>query len=883
MDYTITGSGVTVYSKDTPVTQFGNIFSAGSSNTIYLSAYIAAAPTYGTNRIYGVGVYNLLNYMSNPGPVTVDLSKGVATNGYGGSDFFTGITGVQLSSFADIAYGSNNSETFYLASGNDVVYGGGGFDVVTFYSAESKDYQVSYDLGQDLWTVKYGQDTKKLYQIDEVQFGDKVFLSTKPVTLNNGNALTFAGSWKAFEAVSSKANGQLANTFHSLIKIDNSGFYGLVNTGWGYSGFDTTQTIPSRVNISLLTPNSTGELGINTSKYISDPSTWGGGSVVVADFNSDGFPDIFLASHNESPTVPEPSTAYLSTPKGTYSKVTLNDSVAAHDASLFYSNNVPMVVATTYAGIADPTYKFNNGNFTVTKVNIEYQDNGKTAEHYEGSATVIGNFGKNKAMELVRGDTLSYGDTTTNPWGKITNSTFKVFSFEEPNNISQLPIQVIPAYLSTVPAYQNFESYLGKGISHITRVWSEDLNHDGALDLLATESMWSDGSDIYPSAIQVLLNNGDGTFIDKTAKLNPDIKLAINEFDYTPSFVDIDRSGIDTLLFAGVYTPTQSRHSNFVLLNDGTGRLHVALHDQFVELTPLVYEFLNKQYAENSAYWIGPFTSSTPIPKYIGIPQPDGSLNFVAEVSTNYKLPNGWLQSEYQYVNVPLHYNPSISFSESINISDRNNSTLLRTWAGNDSFKDTNANSLPAHIDGGVGIDTAIYSGSIKDYKIISLANSSYEVRLASLQSNLPKIDDTLVHIERLRFANTNLALDLDGNAGTTAKILGAVFGKESISNKSYVGIGLSFLDAGWTYDNLAALALDAAGAKTNDQIVSLLWKNVIGTTPTAADKQPFIALLENGMTAGSLAHLAADTSFNASNINLVGLAQTGIEYIPLS
>jgi len=55
------------------------------------------------------------------------------------------------------------------------------------------------------------------------------------------------------------------------------------------------------------------------------------------------------------------------------------------------------------------------------------------------------------------------------------------------------------------------------------------------------------------------------------------------------------------------------------------------------------------------------------------------------------------------------------------------------------------------------------------------------------------------------------------------------------------------------------------------------------GTKPSAADKQPFIALLENGMSGGALAHLAADTSFNATNINFVGLAQTGIEYIPVS
>ena len=95
---------------------------------------------------------------------------------------------------------------------------------------------------------------------------------------------------------------------------------------------------------------------------------------------------------------------------------------------------------------------------------------------------------------------------------------------------------------------------------------------------------------------------------------------------------------------------------------------------------------------------------------------------------------------------------------------------------------------------------------------------------------------------------------------------MGSVFGKDSLNNKNYVGIGLHFLDSGWTYDNLAALALDAAGAKTNDQIVTLLWTNVIGSKPSSADKAPYIALLEKGMSAGALAHLAADSSFNTTN-----------------
>jgi len=38
--------------------------------------------------------------------------------------------------------------------------------------------------------------------------------------------------------------------------------------------------------------------------------------------------------------------------------------------------------------------------------------------------------------------------------------------------------------------------------------------------------------------------------------------------------------------------------------------------------------------------------------------------------------------------------------------------------------------------------------------------------------------------------------------------------------------------------------------------------------------------MLANEMKAGDLVVLAADTAFNTSNINLVGLAQTGLEYI---
>jgi serralysin len=84
------------------------------------------------------------------------------------------------------------------------------------------------------------------------------------------------------------------------------------------------------------------------------------------------------------------------------------------------------------------------------------------------------------------------------------------------------------------------------------------------------------------------------------------------------------------------------------------------------------------------------------------------------------------------------------------------------------------------------------------------------------------------------------------------------------------------------SYSDLGALALTAVGATTNDAVVSTLWKNVIGTEATTAIKAPYIKMLTDGMKVGDLVVLAADTSFNTTNINLVGLAQTGIEYLPV-
>lgn len=199
------------------------------------------------------------------------------------------------------------------------------------------------------------------------------------------------------------------------------------------------------------------------------------------------------------------------------------------------------------------------------------------------------------------------------------------------------------------------------------------------------------------------------------------------------------------------------------------------------------------------------------------------------------------------------------------------NQTLTGTSA-NESFTGSAGNDT---IDGGADIDTALYSGNRANY---TLAKASSGWTVSSASDGV----DTLSNIERVKFAETSIALDISGNAGTTAKILGAVFGKAEVANKTYVGIGLSLLDGGASYQDMIQLALNAKlgdGFSTTDE-VTLLYQNLLGTQVSASDLSYWTSTVNSGQfTQASLAVMAADTALNVVNINLVGLAQTGIEY----
>lgn len=186
------------------------------------------------------------------------------------------------------------------------------------------------------------------------------------------------------------------------------------------------------------------------------------------------------------------------------------------------------------------------------------------------------------------------------------------------------------------------------------------------------------------------------------------------------------------------------------------------------------------------------------------------------------------------------------------------------------------------------GIDTAVYDSVFSDYIVTSTAQYMFTV---TGNSAAPDSDagtaytDTLENIERLQFSDKSWAYDLEGDAGSVAKILGAVFSPSSVSNTTYVGIGLYYRDNGMGYEDLMQLAIDARlGADaTHSEVVDLLYTNVVGIPPSESNQAYYVGLLDSGTySVSGLGVLAADHNQNLNNIDLIGLQQTGIEFIPI-
>lgn len=210
---------------------------------------------------------------------------------------------------------------------------------------------------------------------------------------------------------------------------------------------------------------------------------------------------------------------------------------------------------------------------------------------------------------------------------------------------------------------------------------------------------------------------------------------------------------------------------------------------------------------------------------------------------------------------------------------------LINGNGGNDTLKGAGGNDLITGgagndiIDGGAGVDVASYSGNRASYSV----SFNTTTLAATVVGGSGEGTDKLTTVERLKFSDVALALDLNANAGLVAKAVGAVFGASFVSNAARIGEGLDLVDAGMTEAQLITFqaGLQLGQDHTHTAFVQLIWNNVYGRAATAEEEAYWVAQLDTGVhTEGSMGVIFAESAENAANINLTGLAQTGIEYV---
>ncbi len=675
--------------------------------------------------------------------------------------------------------------------------------------------------------------------------------------MNRSLKLTLAGIWTPVDSsylVPDKNYGGLAQTTYAHVPI--AGGNGLFISGWGWTGGfgeDASATAPETVHVAVLAPQADGTLHLSTSNYLASDVINGANSAAVADFNGDGKVDVFLPAHNESPFVARPSTLYLANNGGGFDKVVLNDAVMAHDAQLSIVNKIPTVIASTFSpGDANPIYTWNSGALRATI--------GANLSQVFHQSAVIGNFGSDGTTAVAMGDVFSNvpGD----------NAKIKIYGYANGDLTSTTPLATITPYLTI--KHPDFTSHYGHGITHTYRILTDDFNHDGKADLIAEQSMWVQGN-TFPSALQMIQNQGNNQFVDKTDLLAATVNQNSGEFDYQAKIVDLDHSGINSYLFAGIpagsfidnkLTYDNSRAPNYLLLNDGTGKLYSALHEQFLDFGNQVVQMLNTlrpQYeGTNQSYYIGADLQSAGVPKFVGYQTADGTLNYLAEIQVGRWAAPGLWANQYMFVNVPLQYDARTDFTENVSIDDRNGSTLMRTWAGNDTIHDASA-AASAHIDGGLGNDTAVYNKSTSSYSIKRSTDGSVSVTGGGLT-------DTLVNIERLEFADKrinltirNLALTVSAaDLKTLEELYVAFFNRvpdadglaywigQFKSGMTLKQIAESFYNAGIQYSSLTGFS----ASMTNADFVNVVYKNVLGRQ-SGADSEG-LAYWTNALESGA-------------------------------
>ena len=638
------------------------------------------------------------------------------------------------------------------------------------------------------------------------------------------------------------------------VDLNQDGYKDIALFGFIFPDTGVTAGIPQKSMFYWGSKNGTYELASSSS--IDIPATVHPREFVTADFNKDGKLDLFVADHGWD-TAPYPggqNQLILSGPTG-WTNATVNlpqrldftHSTAVGDVNKdgnidIFLGNTATVPAPFSASIL---YGNGKGQFNESTSYLPNELKGSDALRF--TSVSLSDLNNDGWIELI------IGNDGNNPKGQ------SVVYWNDSGLFSNSRSSLIPS------------GYFGSRNEQILDIQTGDLDGDGIKEIVLLSTQNNPFYDGW--SLQTLKVNGESlTDITSTSFANNIRKMGeINKATGSPwipfvNLVDVNLDGTLDLLLDGVLMGNTIDQATMPLiyLNDGFGHLSPIFTSDILDLGPTNKTFFNMA----SAY-----VDSKGVSWLVTFPYQD-SVYFIEVVPTK-----------------PLPKIATITATDGADkVIGNDNNNFLFGLNGNDLLVGGLGNDI---IDGGAGLDTVkVYDQfgfpNARNYSLSKSTDGSWTVSfkgptIAIYPPPATNGTDTLINVERLKFSDKSFAFDLDGNAGIAAKVIGSVLSKVSVANPTFVGIGLDYLDKGMSYPELGELALKAIGAVNADAIVSILWRNVVGFDANSEQKAPYIKMLSDGMRIGDLVVLAADTSINTTNINLVGLAQTGIEYIPVS
>jgi len=242
----------------------------------------------------------------------------------------------------------------------------------------------------------------------------------------------------------------------------------------------------------------------------------------------------------------------------------------------------------------------------------------------------------------------------------------------------------------------------------------------------------------------MLQHDGRYAFHDATATLNPDYSEDCFQSEYHPQLRVVDNSPIKGYFIGSTSFNTAQAACNYVLVNDGTGRLRVALH-----------ETLNT-YSEQILRWVA---RSGQLPGYFSpnpavmraYQTPNGKVNFLAMLYATYRpSPSSDYVFRRVFVNVPLQLDLASQFTKPVVVENRNGSRYIRTFAGDDVINAGEPGG--GTIDGGRGTNTVRYAGPNDRYSVVEAPDNRLTVTATASGAS-----DTLVNVQRVVFADSSV------------------------------------------------------------------------------------------------------------------------------